>query len=57
MVTWFKPDRDADIYEEAIGLGSYGRTLTVLSCESLPDAEEEREEEVLKESWTPKFRR
>lgn len=57
LVTWFKPDKDADIYEEVIGLGSYGRTLTVLSCESLPDAEEEREEEELKESWTPKFRR
>ncbi|MDA3832072.1 MAG: ImmA/IrrE family metallo-endopeptidase [Spirochaetales bacterium] len=57
MASWFRLDRDIKIYEEVFGLGSYGKALTVLSCEELPDAEEMEQEEALEESWTPRFRR
>jgi len=56
MSGWFWLDRNTSVYEEVIGLGSYGKTLTVLSLESLPTADEEDEEEQLQESWTPRFR-
>jgi hypothetical protein len=52
--------RDLREVEEVVGLGNYGRTLTVLTC---PGIEEQRygyedrdEEERLIESWTPRFR-
>jgi hypothetical protein len=35
---WFDGP-DIEISEEVIGLGEYGRTLTVLHAESLPDPE------------------
>lgn len=54
---WFGGRQQADIYEEAIGLGSYGRTLTVLTADDLPDAEELEEESELEESWQPRHRR
>ncbi len=57
MQDWFGGTIEAELYEEAIGLGSYGKTLTVLSIEELPDAEEVEDEEELEESWTPRFRR
>lgn len=42
--------------EEVIGLGTYGRTLTVLSSEAVEaDPDEEDEERDLEESWTPRF--
>lgn len=37
---WFD-GQDCDLTEEVIGLGSYGRVLTVLSCEALPSEDEE----------------
>ena len=47
--TWFDGGSDAELNEEVIGLGDYGKTLTVLWADALPDAEEteerEREEE------------
>ena len=54
---WFGGSLEAEVVEEAIGLGPYGKTLTVLSIEDLPDAEELEDEEELEESWTPRFRR
>jgi hypothetical protein len=36
---WFEGS-DTELKEEVIGLGSYGRVLTVLSAESLPDPDE-----------------
>jgi hypothetical protein len=38
-----------------IGLGSYGKTLTVLYEIALPDQEEREEEESMRDSWTPRF--
>lgn len=54
---WFGGCHSYEMYEEVVGLGSYGKTLTVLSMDSVPDTEELEDEERLKESWTPRFRR
>lgn len=46
--TWFDGNCTAEINEEVVGLGDYGKTLTVLWADSLPDPddlEEERQEE------------
>lgn len=52
---WFGGSRNIKINEDVIGLGTYGKTLTVLYGIELPDEEEEYEGERLKESWEPKF--
>ncbi|GJM04878.1 MAG: hypothetical protein DHS20C09_08690 [marine bacterium B5-7] len=57
LITWFRSDIDCEIYEEVIGLGAYGKSLTVLSCGDLPDPEAMDEEHDLEESWTPRFKR
>jgi Zn-dependent peptidase ImmA (M78 family) len=54
---WFGGRRSIEISEDIIGLGSYGKTLTVLYEISIPDPEDEEDEEALQESWTPRFRR
>lgn len=52
---WFGTRRRIAATEEVLGLGEYGRTLTVITTNTLPD--EEDEEEQLEESWTPRHRR
>ena len=52
---WFEVRRALDATEEVIGLGEYGRTLTVLTTDISPDEEDEEEE--LQERWTPRFSR
>jgi Zn-dependent peptidase ImmA (M78 family) len=57
---WMDGDRRYPIREQVIGLGEYGRTLTVLSCDQLSEADDpdlDEEDEDLIDSWTPKFRR
>lgn len=58
---WMEGDQIYKVSEEVIGLGSYGRTLTVLTCKALSmrieAAEEDDNEEALVESWTPRFHR
>lgn len=58
---WMDGDRRYKLVEEVVGLGSYGRTLTVLTCPGLglhPEADEDAdEEEDLVERWTPRFRK
>ena len=55
---WFGGDRSLIGTEEVIGLGNYGRTLTVLTAVDIEEQIEEiEEEEALRESWTPRFRR
>lgn len=54
---WFGGRRRIEISEDVIGLGSYGKTLTVLYDIEVPDAEDEEDERSLIESWTPRFRR
>jgi len=52
---WFGGQCKLDVLEEIIGLGNYGKTLTIISV--LDSLEEEEEDEDLEESWTPRFRR
>lgn len=54
---WFGGSRKLEISEDIVGLGRYGKTLTVLYDIELPDAEEEEDEASLIESWTPRFKR
>ena len=59
--TWLGGQRSVEAWEEVIGLGSYGRVLTVITCPNLVredymDADEDSDE-ALEESWTPRFRR
>ncbi len=55
---WFAGARSIQITEEVIGLGDYGKTLTVLTALDLEEKLEEiEEEENLDDSWTPRFRR
>ena len=53
--TWFDARREVDATEEVIGLGEYGRTLTVITTDI--SADDEDEEEDLQERWTPRFSR
>ena len=53
---WFGGHRNIEIREDVIGLGDYGKTLTVLYEIDIPDEDEDDEEELI-ESWTPRFRR
>lgn len=54
---WFGGNKSLEISEDVVGLGKYGKTLTVLYDIKLPEAEEEEDEASLIESWTPRFRR
>lgn len=54
---WFGGPWDAELIEEVVGLGAYGKTLTVLSTTEFLDQEELDEDEEIEESWTPRFRR
>jgi len=57
LTSWFGGEIEGELHEEIIGLGSYGKTLTVLSASDLPDQEELEEDEELEESWTPRFKK
>ena len=57
ITTWFGGRRSVTAWEEVIGLGSYGRILTVLTCPNLDENEDEDSDEALEESCTPRFRR
>lgn len=54
---WFGGNRRIEISEDVVGLGRYGKTLSVLYDIELPEPEEEDEEAALIESWTPRFKR
>lgn len=61
IMDWLGGVRSAAAAEEVIGLGSYGKTLTILTCpsvveETFEDADEDSEEK-LAERWTPRFRK
>ena len=54
---WFDGDRSLSITEQVIGLGNYGKTLTVLTALDIEEQIEDIEEdETLVESWEPRFR-
>jgi Zn-dependent peptidase ImmA (M78 family) len=56
---WMDGERTFKVTEEVVGLGQYGRTLTVLTCRNLTmrveESGDEEDEEALVESWTPRF--
>lgn len=52
---WFGGQRNILATEEVVGLGQYGKTLTILSSEIFADDEDEDSD--LEERWTPRFRR
>ena len=54
---WFGGPRSMPGTEETIGLGSYGRSLTVLTSNVFADDDPGEDDEDLQESWTPRFRR
>lgn len=61
MTDWLGGNKSVLVWEEVVGLGRYGKTLTILSSASIgqEDADEdaEEDEESLIERWTPRFRR
>lgn len=55
--SWFDSPIQGTFSEEVVGLGDYGRTLTILTASDLPTLEDIEEEADLLESWTPQFKR
>lgn len=54
---WFDGFSNVELFEEAVGLGRYGRTLTILTTvDEPPDDDSEAEDEDLRSRWTPRFR-
>lgn len=54
---WFGGRYNIEVSEDVIGLGSYGKTLTVLYDIDVPDeGEEDDDDESLIKSWQPRFR-
>ena len=54
---WFGGPRSLPGTEETIGLGGYGKTLTILSSSVFADDEPDEEDEDMEDRWTPRFRR
>lgn len=62
IVDWFGLGDGVRGTEEVIGLGGYGRTLTVIQCNLKTEVDfdpedEADDDEYLAERWTPRFRR
>ena len=61
VLDWLGGTKSAIISEEVIGLGRYGKTLTVLSSEKIGregglDDDDENDDDDLDERWKPRFR-
>jgi hypothetical protein len=58
---WLGGSRSARATEQVVGLGNYGKTLTVITCPSVEDEtygdDDEEDEEDLTRRWTPRFHR
>jgi Zn-dependent peptidase ImmA (M78 family) len=52
LISWFRADDEIDASEEVIGLGDYGKTLTIITAD-LPDPDEEDDDLI---SSSPRFR-
>ena len=59
IMDWLGGRRSIEATEEVVGLGSYGKTLTVLTCPSLVDetyqGDDDEGGENLIDRWTPRF--
>ena len=53
---WIGGRHSVELREEVVGLGGWGRTLTVLTAQDLPDLDAEREDDEIVESWKPRLR-
>lgn len=59
VMNWLGGSRSTIVTEEVIGLGQYGKTLTVLSSSSIgneADSDDEDDAEII-DRWTPRFHR
>ena len=56
LQSWFNGPHRQEVFEEVIGLGDYGRTLTVLTGIEMPDEDDDDENDI-EDSWTPRFHR
>lgn len=59
LTYWLSGRRSMTAFEEVVGLGGYGKTLTVLTCSSMDhdedvDEEDDDDENII-ERWTPRF--
>lgn len=54
---WFGGPYRQEATEDVVGLGSYGKTLTVLWGMEPPGEEDEDSEDEVEERWMPRFRR
>lgn len=52
LIAWFRADDEMDASEEVIGLGDYGKTLTIITAD-IPDQDDEVEDMT---SSSPRFR-
>jgi len=59
VMDWLGGTRSAIVAEEVVGLGRYGKILTVLSSTVIghEDDGEDDDDDAIAESWTPRFRR
>jgi Zn-dependent peptidase ImmA (M78 family) len=61
VTDWLGGTKSILVWEEVVGLGRYGKTLTILSSSSIGqeevDEDAEEDEESIIERWTPRFRR
>jgi hypothetical protein len=54
---WFGRNLRSEVSEDAIGLGEYGKTLTVLYGIELPEESDEDSDDEVIEAWPPRHRR
>lgn len=63
LLDWLGGDRSVLTLEEVVGLGEYGKTLTILYCPSVIDetyadeTEDEESEDDMIDRWTPRFKK
>src|SRR3546814_2026749 len=61
IIDWLGGTRSAKATEQVVGLGNYGKTLTVPNCPSVQDETYQDDDgddaEDLAERWTPRFRK
>lgn len=58
VLDWLGGSRSSIVREEVLGLGRYGKTLTVLSSRKIgQDTDDDDDEDDLVEQWTPRFKK
>jgi len=60
VMDWLGETQSTMVAEEVVGLGRYGKTLTVLSSSAIgheEDGDGDDDDDRIAESWTPRFRR